>query len=147
MADETDKTATIPRAAAARPPGRGDGGESDGQCGGAVGIACVETAFAFGAKQVGHAYRGLAQHELEGTLLAFGTDFTHAAEGQQGEGRVFAVQVVDHDEWVEFAQDQGIEMRILATAGGLVLGVVFGWLKIHRSGSLVWYMATPALES
>ena len=111
---------------------------SDGQGWCAVGIARVETAFAFGAEQVRHAHGGLAQHQLETALLALRAEFAHVAEGKEGQRGVLALEVVDYHQWVEFTENQATDALMLASAGGCVIGVFFRVVKIHRYGSHVW---------
>ena len=72
----------------------------------AVHVTRVETAFAVGTEQVRHAHAGLSQHQFEVGLLAFGTDFAHAAEGQQIQRRAVIAAGIDNGKGIEFAKDE-----------------------------------------
>jgi hypothetical protein len=56
----------------------------------------VEISSTFGAEQVGHAYRGQAQHQLEVAILAFLAGLSDASESQYVEGLAFIVDIVDY---------------------------------------------------
>jgi hypothetical protein len=86
----------------------------------------VEAAFAVGAEQVGDAHRGLAQHELQVAMSALGANFADAAKGLEGQGLAIAVEVVDDQARIEFAEDKIVVGRMVAAAApGLIVCVIW----------------------
>jgi hypothetical protein len=83
----------------------------------------VEAAGAVGAEQMSHAHRRLAQDQFQVAALAFGADFTDAAERQYVKGLAFIVDMVDYHARVELAENQTIFRFRVVTArwGGFLL--------------------------
>src|SRR5690606_25263633 len=78
------------------------------------------------------------EHQLEMRVLALRANLAHVAEGEQGQGNFFTVEVIDDDQRIELAKNQRIDAFVLAAAGLGWWGGLFRRLKIHRSDSLSW---------
>ncbi|WP_157778410.1 hypothetical protein [Massilia violaceinigra] len=95
--------------------------KSDRQRRRTIAVACVETALALGAKQMGNAHGALAQDQLEVRMTAIGTGFPNRTEGDQFDRDIAGVEVVDNSAGIEFTKDELVVGTMALAAAGVCL--------------------------